>query len=107
MQTIDEATERMRLLMLDAAKAESEAKRLDERRKIIRSQLVAKFRADGKAIGESEHLAMASESYSKAVDEAFAADLEASVKSAEAEAAKIRWETWRTRQANKRAEMKL
>lgn len=107
MDQIDEAMERMRLAMLDSARKQSEASRLDERRKIIRAQLVKKFRADGKAVGESEQLAMATEQYESAVNEAYLADLEAGLAKAEADFLKIRWETWRTRAANKRAEMKL
>lgn len=104
---VDEGMERLRLAMLDSAKKQSEASRLDERRKIIRAQLVKKFRADGKAVGESEQLAMATEQYETAVNEHYLADLEAGLAKAEADFLKIRWETWRTRAANKRAEMKL
>jgi len=107
MDQIDEAMERMRLAMQDSARKQSEASRLDERRKIIRAQLVKKFRADGKAVGESEQLAMATEQYETAVNEHYLADLEAGLAKAEADFLKIRWETWRTRAANKRAEMKL
>lgn len=104
---VDEGMERLRLAMLDSAKKQSEASRLDERRKIIRAQLVKKFRADGKAVGESEQLAMATEQYETAVNEHYLADLEAGLAKADADFLKIRWETWRTRAANKRAEMKL
>jgi len=107
MDPVDEGMERLRLAMLDSARKQSEASRLDERRKIIRAQLVKKFRADGKAVGESEQLAMATEQYETAVNEHYLADLEAGLAKAEADFLKIRWETWRTRAANKRAEMKL
>jgi hypothetical protein len=107
MDPVDEGVERMRLAMLDSARKQSEASRLDERRKIIRAQLVKKFRADGKAVGESEQLAMATDQYESAVNEAYLADLEAGLAKAESDFLKIRWETWRTRAANKRAEMKL
>jgi len=106
-EQVDEAMEKLRLAMLHSAKAQSEASRLDERRKIIRAQLVKKFRADGKAVGESEHLAMATDQYETAVNEHYLADLDAGLAKAEADFLKIRWETWRTRAANKRAEMKL
>jgi hypothetical protein len=105
--TIDEGMERLRLAMLDSARAGAEASRLDERRKIIRAQLVKKFRAEGKAVGESEQLAMATEQYESAVNEHYLADLDAGLKKAEAEFMRIKWDTWRTRAANKRAEMKL
>jgi len=97
--------EEMRLAMLAAAKAKNHAALLDERRKIVRSQLVKKYRADGKGIGEAEHLAIASEQYETAVNEAFLADLDAGLKHADAEFRRIEWDTWRTRAANKRAEL--
>jgi hypothetical protein len=106
-EPVDEGMERLRLAMLDSARAQAEASKLDERRKIIRAQLVKKFRADGKAVGESEQLAMATEQYETAVNEHYLADLDAGLKKAEADFLKIRWETWRSRQANKRAEMRL
>jgi hypothetical protein len=105
--TIDDAMERLRVAMHGSAVALSEAARLDERRKIVRSQLVKKYRAEGKAVGESEHLAMASDAYEAAVNEHYLADLEAVTKKAEADFLKIKFEAWRTRAANKRAEMKL
>lgn len=105
--TIDDAMETMRLAMLEAARTKAEAAHLDERRKIIRAQLVKKFRADGKAVGESEQLAMATEQYESAVNAHYLADLEAGQKHAEAKFLEIKWDTWRTRAANKRAEMRL
>jgi hypothetical protein len=107
-EPVDEGMERLRLAMLDSARAHRPRRpKLDERRKIIRAQLVKKFRADGKAVGESEQLAMATEQYETAVNEHYLADLDAGLKKAEADFLKIRWETWRSRQANKRAEMRL
>ncbi len=105
--SIDEAMERIRLAMEASARAQSEAARLDERRKIIRSQLVKFYRAEGKAIGESEHLAMASDKYEAAVQEHYLADLDAGLKRAEAEFLRIKWDTWRTKAANRRAERNL
>jgi hypothetical protein len=105
--TIDEAMERLRVAMLESATAMSEAARLDERRKIIRSQLVKKYRAEGKAVGESEHLAMASEAYEAAVNEHYLSDLDAVTKKATADFLKIKFEAWRTRSSNRRAEMNL
>lgn len=105
--TFDERMEVLRLAMLESARCQSEASRLDERRKIIRAQLVKKFRADGKAVGESEQLAMATDTYENAVNEHYLADLEAGQRKAEADFLRIKWDTWRTRAANKRAEMKL
>lgn len=102
--TIDEALERLRLAMHASATAQAEASRLDERRKIVRSQLVKFYRAEGKAVGESEALAMASEKYESAVQEHYLADLDAGTKKAEADFLRIKWDTWRTRAANRRAE---
>lgn len=104
MANVDEALERMRIAMLESAKATAEASRLDERRKIVRSQLVKKYRADGKAVSESEHLAMASDQYEAAVNEHYLADLDAVTKKATADYLRIQWDTWRTRAANRRAE---
>lgn len=104
MAEMDEFMERMRLAMLASATAQAEANRLDERRKMVRAQLVKFFRAEGKAVGESEHLAMASDRYEAAVQEHYLADLEAGTKRAEADFLRIKWDTWRTRAANRRAE---
>lgn len=102
--TIDENLEILRIAMRDSAVAQSEAALLDEKRKIIRSQLVKYFRAEGKAVGESQDLAMASEKYEAAVQEHYLADLDAGLKRAEADFLRIKWDTWRTRAANRRAE---
>ena len=104
-EPVDESLERLRISMLEAARAIAEADRLDERRKIVRSGLIKKFRAEGKAVGESEHLAMATEQYEVAVNEHYLANLDALTKKADADFRRISWETWRTRNANRRVEM--
>lgn len=106
-ETLDERLERIRLLMLDAAEKKAKAAMLDKRRKMVRAQLMMKGKADGLPVGLCAEQAMASDAYRAAVDEHYLADLEAGTADAEAHAAKIKWETWRTMAANKRAEMKL
>lgn len=105
--SVDERLERIRLLMLEAAEKKAEAARLDKRRKMVRAQLMMKAKADGLAVGLCAEQAQASEAYAAACDEHYLADLAAGQAEAEAAAAKIKWETWRTMAANKRAEMKL
>lgn len=105
--SVDERLERIRLLMLDAAQKKAEAARLDKRRKMIRAQLMMKAKADGLAVGLCAESAQASEAYAAAVDEHYLADVAAGLAAAEAEAANLKWETWRTLSSNKRAEMRL
>lgn len=106
-ETHEERLERIRLLMLDAAEKKAKAAMLDKRRKMIRAQLMMKAKADGLAVGLCAEQAQASEAYAAAVDEHYLADLAAGLADAEADAARIKWDTWRTMAANKRAEMKL
>lgn len=105
--SVDERLERIRLLMLEAAGKKADAARLDKKRKMVRAQLMMKAKADGLAVGLCAEQAMASQAYEDAVNEHYLADLEAGLADAEAKAANLKWETWRTLAANKRAEMKL
>lgn len=106
-ETVDERLEHIRLLMLDAARKKAEAAKLDKLRKIRRAQLMMKAKADGLPVTLCAEQAQASESYAAIVDEHYLADVAAGLAEAEADAAKLKWETWRTMAANKRAEMKL
>lgn len=105
--SFEERLERIRLLMLDAAEKKAKAALLDKRRKMVRAHLMMKAKADGLAIGLCAEQAMASDAYRAAVDEHYLADLEAGKADAEAQSVRIKWDTWRTMAANKRAEMKL
>jgi hypothetical protein len=60
-----------------------------------------------KTIAAQEREAYASESYGKWSDEDVAAFLERERLQAEIDVIELKWETWRTRRADRRAEMKL
>jgi len=105
--TIDSSIEEIRLLMEEAAKSKAEAEKCHKLSKRMFSQMVISFRAAKCGLGESEHKARASEQYMETEDREIAAATAANIKQAELDARKLRWETWRSMNANKRAEMKL
>ena len=67
----------------------------------MRAAEVRGFKTAAAQLREAE----ASEVYEKWADEDVAALLEREILSAEIESDKLRWETWRTRSADRRAEM--
>ena len=87
-----------------AAIAEGEAMRLEKAEKAIFSALVTSM--DG-PVGKAEHAARCHERFIVASDEATEARIASGLAKAKVELARMRWETWRTRAANRRAEMNL
>jgi hypothetical protein len=103
----DDMAEMIRLELENAAQAKSDAERMDALRKRIFSQLVVAHTADGTSVNKAEHMARANERYVQAEDNALDAQTRANVSGAKAEGLRLKWETWRTRNATKRAEMNL
>ena len=83
---------------------DGEARRLEKLEKVIFSEIVNQ--AEG-PISKAEHAARGSEAYRKHVLEMVQARTDANAVKAELEGMDKKWETWRTLQATRRAEMKL
>lgn len=102
-QSIDEAER----LFVSAGKARVQAEAMDLRRKRVRATLFVKYKADGNPAGASEQLAEADPVYELACNDWEAAAMEAETLRAQAEAKRLRFEAWRTKQATTRAQMSL
>lgn len=103
-RSIDEFLTECQMILEEAAVAEGEAMRCEKAEKAIFSAIVTSM--DG-TLGKAEHAARCNERYIRASEEATAARIAAGLAKAKAELARMRWETWRSRQANRRAEMNL
>lgn len=103
-RSIDEFLTECQMILEEAAVAEGEAMRCEKLEKSIFSAIVTSM--DG-ALGRAEHAARCHEKYISASEEATTARIAAGLAKARADLAKMRWETWRSRQANRRAEMNL
>lgn len=98
-------SEKFRLCALESARAESEADRLEGLLKITFAELVNQSNATSVAKAENE--ARASERYRTLWETLVHARTAANIAKAELESMRVRFEYWRTREATKRAEMKL
>lgn len=104
---IEAAIAKIEHLLESAADARAEAEAADERRKQTLSVMVVHHKAQGCGVAEAEHQARASDAYKTASDAWIAANYAHRKADAKAEAARLRFESWRTKQATKRAEMQL
>lgn len=86
------------------AKAVAELERAEEARKSLFSELVVEASKDGTAIGKAEHIARASFDYRAASEAVAVARHEKEDAAGNVEWLKTRWETWRSRAANARAD---
>lgn len=105
--TPDELAELIRLELENAAQAHSDAERLDALRKRIFSQLVVSATAGGTSVNKAEHMARADSRYVQAEDNALDAQTRANIAEAKADGLRLKWETWRTKNATRRAEMSI
>jgi len=104
---MNNSAEQYRLLAVDYAEKEGEANRLEEKKKIVFAELVNQFRRDEKAVVAAEYKARAAEPYKDIIDQYTAARTAANIAKAELRAKEIGFETWRTKEATKRTEMRL
>lgn len=107
MADIDRAIAEAESLFIDASKAKVKARSADLRRKRIRAAMFIKHKATAKSVAEAQELAECDPTYEMACVELEAAELEAEVLGAKAEAKRMRFEAWRTSAANERAAMNL
>jgi len=103
-QSIDTFLTEAGLAFERAARAEVDALRAERLEKTTFSAIVA---ASEGAISKAEHQARCNERYIAAAEAALNARLEASLAKADAEVYRLKFEAWRTRAANRRAEMNL
>jgi len=103
-QSIDTFLTEAGLAFERAARAEIEALRAERLEKTTFSAIVS---ASEGPIGKAEHQARCNERYIAAAEAAIKAKLEATLAKADAEIYRLRFEAWRTRAANRRAEMNL
>lgn len=94
-------------LFVNAGQAKVRAEGMDLRRKRVRATLFVKYKGDGHAIGASEQMAEADPVYELACADWEAAAMEAETLRAQAEAKRMKFESWRTMHATKRAQMNL
>lgn len=107
MTDIDRAIEEAETLFVAAGKAKIQAEALDERRKRVRATLFVKYRGDGKGSAESTEFALADPVYEAACTDRDMAAFDAEELRAKAEAKRMRFEAWRTKNATQRAQMNL
>lgn len=91
--------------LVAAAQRQSEALRLEKLAKRVMAQLM--IVSDEKSAGMREAAARSDLKYTVAEDAWIQAETAANIAKAGAEGLKIRWESWRTEQANERAAMTL
>jgi len=103
-KSIDEFLGECQHILDQAAIAEGEAMRAEKAEKAIFSLLVTSM--DG-PVSKAEHAARCHERFLAVSEEATNARIACGLAKAKAELARMRWETWRTRAANRRAEMNL
>jgi len=96
--------ERVADALIEAAEAKNRAAIM---RKIADRRLDALFLSKEGAIDIRKAQARADQDYIRAEDAAMEAEHQANIAKARLDAVQIEWETWRTLEANKRAEMRL
>ena len=96
--------EQYRVKAQEWARTDGEARKLEKMEKIIFSEIVNQ--SEG-AISAREHAARANPAYKDASQAAIGARTRANLLKAELEGMEMAWETWRTLNATKRAEMRV
>lgn len=107
MTDIDKAIADAEKLFIEAGQAKVKAEAMDERRKRIRAALFVEYRGKGKGSAESEQFATADARYEAACNDRDLAAFDAEELRAKAEAKRMKFESWRTMNATKRAQMNL
>lgn len=107
MDDIDRAVDDAERLFVSAGQARVRAEAMDLRRKRVRATLCVKYKGEGNAQGMSETMAEADPVYELACADWESAAFEAETLRAQAEAKRLKFEAWRTRQSTERAKMQL
>jgi hypothetical protein len=90
-----------------AGNAKGEAENLEAMLKQKKAVLFLKYKSGGESAATAEQMALADPVYAEALADYMKANLAYRRLDAEADAAKLRFEAWRTASSNKRAEMNL
>lgn len=90
-----------------AGTARADAENLEAALKQKRAVLFLKYKSKGESAATAEQMALADPVYEEAMVDWMKANLAYRRRDAEAEAARLRFEAWRTASSNKRAEMQL
>lgn len=93
--------------LLTAAEAKAEAESLEAVLKQKKAVLFLKYKSGGESAATAEQMALADPVYLEAMTDWTKANFAYRRLDAEAEAARLRFEAWRTASSNKRAEMNL
>lgn len=104
---IDEIVERCNEAREAWALLDGEARELEEMRKPLRAEVSNQERRSGLSATAADSQAEACREYKAHLMEMVEARTKANVKRAEVQGYELRWETWRTRNATRRAEMKI
>ncbi len=104
---IDDLVEACNLARDEWVQLDGKARELEEIRKSIRAETSNQGRRDGLSATAADSEAEAKWEYREHVQEMVNARTAANAKRAEVQGYELRWETWRTRNATRRAEMKL
>lgn len=100
----DEFSERYRLALKDHATWDAERRRLEKMEKIVFSEIVNQSTAS--SVTKAEHEARAAARYKAICADLANATTAANLANAEVKAMELKFEMWRTRNANRRQEMK-
>lgn len=87
------------------ARAQGQAELLDHKSRVVFAELVN--RSSASSVAKAENEARCRPEYIEAKEAAIDAQTQANVLRAQLEAMRVSWETWRSMQANKRAEMQI
>lgn len=90
-----------------AATARAEAENLEAALKQKKAVLFLKYKSGGESAATAEQMALADPVYAEALADSMKANLAYRRLDAEAEAARLRFEAWRTASSNRRAEINL
>lgn len=93
--------------LLSAAEAKGEAEMLEAVLKQKKAVLFLKYKSGGESAATAEQMALADPIYAEAMTDWTKANLVYRRLDAEADAARLRFEAWRTASSNRRAEMNL
>jgi hypothetical protein len=103
----ERALQNMTGLLAQAGTARADAENHEARLKQKKAVLFLKYKSSGESAATAEQMALADPAYEEALADWTKANLAYRRLDAEAEAARLRFEAWRTASSNKRAELNL
>lgn len=104
---LNQAVDRAEDILTRAGQSKVRAAQMNYRRKSIRAAMFIKHKANVKSAAEATELAECDPVYELAKEDWFAAEMEAETLNAQAKAAMMRFDAWRTANATNRAQMNL